>query len=45
MAFAYMFANLAVGVGTALRSENVRNVENSTQMKEPKMTQNKSSKG
>ena len=35
MACDYMFANLAVGVGTALRSENVQNVEKSTLMKEP----------
>jgi len=35
MACDYMFANLAVGDGTALRSENVQNVEKPTLMKEP----------
>jgi len=30
MACAYVFANLAVGVGTALKSENAQNVEKTT---------------
>lgn len=34
MAFTCMFANLVVGVGIALRSENARNVGKTTWMKE-----------
>lgn len=38
MVCVYVFANLVVGDGTALRSENVPNVEKTTWMKEPNDT-------